>query len=97
MSYIPNNISDCICVANIELEKGLFALNELTNDYAFLTRPVANLDTANKEATKWLWEYGRITTLISIAEDYVFNISKLLEKAQQLEDERRKGGVTNGK
>ncbi len=90
MSYIPNNITDCLDFASISLEKGLLVLGELTDEYDFSERPIVELNTANSEAEKLIYDYHRIITFIQIANDYVFNTKELIEKAQQLNDNRRK-------
>ena len=97
MHYIPNNVTDCIASALIDIEKSRTLLGDLDNDYAFPETLLIDWESANREARTWVWDYNKIRTLLDIISDYIYEVDKLLQKAQELDDANRaKGGASNG-
>lgn len=78
MEYIPNNVIDCLAEAGMALEKGMLIMGDITTEYPF--------DGNKDEKIKaWLFEYGRITTFIDIAFDYMAEAAKKIERAKEIE------------
>ena len=95
MDYQPNNVTDCISVAGIAIEKGLLLLGDLVTEYSFCNSPKADLDTANREAQKLLIEYNRLRIFMDMAHDYFFEVSRIIDRAYEIDREaRRKGGAS---
>jgi len=97
MHYIPCNVTDCIASALIDIAKSRTLLSDLDNEYSFTETLRINWESANREARTWVWDYNKIRTLLDIISDYTFEVDKLLQKAQELDDANRtKGGASNG-
>ena len=85
MSYLPNNVTDCVGDALTALEKSDLLLGDLIIEYSFIKKPVIDYNTANSEARKLVWEYNRIITFIQMVHDYVFEAKKVLVHVEEIE------------